>query len=86
MSELHRRSAITLDSRTAMIVQTRELANGPTCLPAVYQHLNYLYYKNWLNLNKTRESEPGRVSMTRTMLGRDLMGFKYAELAIILYG
>ena len=56
------------------------------CLPAVYQHLNYLYYKNWLDLNKTRESEPGRVSMTRTMLKRDLVCFKYAELAIIFYG
>ena len=74
-----------------MIVQTWELANGPTCLPAVYQHLNYLYYKNWLDLNKTRESEPGRVSMTWTidtiyawtMLGRDLVHFKYAELALL---
>ena len=56
-----------------MIMQTWELANGPTCLPAVYQHLNYLYYKNQLGLNKTKESEPGRVSMTLTMLGRDLM-------------
>ena len=68
-----------------MTVQTWELANGPTCLPAVYQHLNYLYYKTWLDLNKTRESEPGRVGMTRTMLGRDLSCFKYAELAIILF-